>query len=95
MAPGRRAGRVSESGPVRVAPLYGSWLLMRPSTPDTPHSMDRQGLIQAIREAVGRRLVPIRQLAMARLEHAQRLGVHRLAGHRRVLIAKLKSRTVF
>ena len=42
-----------------------------------PEAMQRQGLGQAFRQAAGRRLVPIVQLALELLERAQRLVVRR------------------
>ena len=36
--------------------------------PVEPESMQRQGLVEAFRQAAGRRLVPVLQLAMERLE---------------------------
>ena len=58
--------------------------LQRPAQhPVQPEAMQRQGLVQPFRQTPGRRLVPVLQLAMERLERGEGL-VRTLAGCRRV-----------
>ena len=49
----------------------------RPSTAETPRSVQGQGLVQALRQTAGGRLVPVVQLAVELLEGRQGLGVRR------------------
>ena len=49
----------------------------RPSTPVPPEAMQRQGLVEAFRQTAGRRLVPILQLMLERLEGGEGLVVLR------------------